>query len=264
LKASDVAITDVTTTLSNYNASASYQFSEAFDGVLNNVGPYGALNTAITGQTIYEIELNLDVELSSIDIVYNYSVFNANSEFQWQGFDGSSWIAVSDTLTEAAATNNTNSYVLRSTGKTFSKYRLQGLSGTTYYNRIYEIVIHIENFRPEDFPKLSCTDDADNDGIYNHLDLDSDGDGCYDLAESGAGAIGDSLTTQNGAFVTVGLNGLADNIEMVADNDTILFTSSYGYAIDSAIVVCDDDNDNDLVGDLIDIDDSTFVLFRFQ
>ena len=102
--------------------------------------------------------------------------------------------------------------------------------------------------------ELCGSEDTDNDGIPNSLDLDSDGDGCYDLAESGAGSVGDSLVTQNSSYTSVGSNGFADNLETSTDNGMENFTSSYYFALSSVTNVCAD-SDNDGIGDLIDIDD---------
>jgi len=87
--------------------------------------------------------------------------------------------------------------------------------------------------------------DTDMDGIPNNLDLDSDGDGCYDLVEAGAGYIGDSL-----AMADFGLNGFSDGLETSVDSDTINYSSFYNaFALDSNLVVCSD-FDMDGVGDL--------------
>ncbi len=61
--------------------------------------------------------------------------------------------------------------------------------------------------------------DFDMDGVANHLDLDSDNDGIYDIVESANGALD---TNNNGRTNNlVGANGLDDTIE---DNDTALAT----------------------------------------
>jgi len=97
-------------------------------------------------------------------------------------------------------------------------------------------------------------ENTDGDAYANHLDLDSDGDGCFDIVESGAGLIGDSLVTQSGDYTTVGLNGLADNLETSVDNAIISYTSKYYMALTSLLNACVD-SDEDGIGDLIDIDD---------
>ena len=95
--------------------------------------------------------------------------------------------------------------------------------------------------------------DTDGDGTPDRLDLDSDGDGCSDLAESGAGAVTDSLVTQSGTYTSVGTNGFADDLETSADSDSINYIY-FSYAYNSNANACLD-SDNDGVGDLVDIDD---------
>ncbi|MGB2327172.1 MAG: hypothetical protein ACPH3L_05250, partial [Flavobacteriaceae bacterium] len=183
--ANEVAFTNATTSLTNYSTNAAYSFTELYDGVLNNIAAYGADNTSITDETVYELELLFPVELSEIDIVVNYSVFRTGAEFKWQGYNGSTWVDVTGTLTETQAINTTITYTLNSTGTKYYSYRLQGISGATWYNRIYEIVPRVDTatYQSSLHPKDNCSVDTDGDGTYNHLDLDSDGDGCSDSIE---------------------------------------------------------------------------------
>ena len=157
---------------------------------------YGADNTSITDETVYELELLFPVELSEIDIVVNYSVFRTGAEFKWQGYNGSTWVDVTGTLTETQATNTTITYTLNSTGTKYYSYRLQGISGATWYNRIYEIVPRVDTatYQSSLHPKDNCSVDTDEDTTYNHLDLDSDGDGCSDSIE-GVSPVPAELTT---------------------------------------------------------------------
>ncbi len=73
------------------------------------------------------------------------------------------------------------------------------------------------NYQDADFCTLNtfsiCSDlDMDNDGIPNHLDLDSDGDGCYDVLEAGFtddnndGLLADLPTTVDGNGQVTGSN----------------------------------------------------------
>ena len=92
----------------------------------------------------------------------------------------------------------------------------------------------------------NCSQDIDEDGIPNSLDLDSDNDGCLDSIE--AGAIDDGTTTDTNN------NGLLDQYEE-GDSGTISYESTYSsYAVDNTINLCLD-SDNDGVADDVDIDD---------
>jgi hypothetical protein len=117
--------------------------------------------------------------------------------------------------------------------------------------------------------------DTDNDGLSNQFDLDSDGDGCTDAKEAGVlgtlrngdvknGANGGVVTTTTnmagaiaGALNTYGANGLADELETVAESGILKFISSYSnYALSANLNTCTGvDTDGDGVSDLIDIDD---------
>ena len=252
--ASEVAFTSATTSLTNYSTSAANSFTELYDGVLNNMAAYGVYNTSITDETVYELELLFPVELSEIDIVFQYSVFRTGAEFKWQGYNGSTWVDVTGTLTETETTNNTYTYSLNSTGTEYYSYRLQGISGATYHNRIYEIVpkVAAASYQSSLHPKDNCSVDTDGDGTYNHLDLDSDGDGCSDALEAGA----TTDKTADYAFTgVVGNNGLVNEVETPEDSGTINYTSTYStYAIYDVINACTD-TDGDGVNDVSDLDD---------
>ena len=82
--------------------------------------------------------------------------------------------------------------------------------------------------------------DIDNDGTPNHFDLDSDGDGLFDLVESGS--TGWTDVNMDGMIDdNVGNNGLADILESSTDSGII----AYIYQ----------DTDGDNVYDFLDIDD---------
>jgi hypothetical protein len=245
--ANEVAFTNATTSLTNYNTNAAYSFIELYDGVLNNMAAYGADNTSITNETVYELELLYPVELSEIDIVVNYSVFRTGAEFKWQGYNGSTWVDVTETLTETQATNTTKTYTLNSTGTKYYSYRLQGISGATWYNRIYEIVPRVDTatYQSSLHPKDNCSVDTDGDGTYNHLDTDSDGDTCIDTTEANAQDDGDTGDANT--------NGLLDKYED-GTTGTISYNSTYGLALDDNANACAD-TDGDGIGDLIDLDD---------
>ena len=96
--------------------------------------------------------------------------------------------------------------------------------------------------------------DTDKDGIANHLDLDSDRDGCYDSFEAGViGATADGSVTDSLTAGPFGANGFADVLETSEDG---VYTGTYDYsiAINSLQNQCLD-NDMDGVPDYADLDD---------
>jgi hypothetical protein len=99
---------------------------------------------------------------------------------------------------------------------------------------------------------IYCTQnlDTDNDGLMNHLDVDSDGDGCYDAVEAGV------LSSTNNGIVSgdYGRNGFANGLETISESGVYKNTYSYAYAVNASFNACLD-TDGDGVTDLNDIDD---------
>ncbi|MFN7327457.1 MAG: glycine-rich protein, partial [Chitinophagales bacterium] len=95
------------------------------------------------------------------------------------------------------------------------------------------------------------TQDTDGDGIPNHLDLDSDGDGCSDAYEGGA----TTSTTANYSFPgPYGTNGLANSVETTAESGVVNYTLKYNVANSAGLDACLD-SDGDGVADYLDTDD---------
>ncbi len=140
------------------------------------------------------------------------------------------------------ATVNGIVYSTFNTGST--DYRLAITSGTNGAETISNIVLDAV---------VACANiDTDLDGIPNHFDLDSDGDGCSDAFEAGA----TTDTTPNFSFSSTdsNLDGLVDELD--ADLNGIPdFSNSYSTdAISNLINLCLD-TDNDGVPDFTDLDD---------
>ena len=110
--------------------------------------------------------------------------------------------------------------------------------------------------------------DADNDGVPNRLDLDSDGDGCPDARESGVigslrsgdvkngtgGVVTSTTSTDNAIAGTVyGTNGFANTVE-TAEGGIYNGIYAYANALYKNFSVCLD-TDSDGVADLLDLDD---------
>ena len=106
-----------------------------------------------------------------------------------------------------------------------------------------------------------CITDTDSDGILDHLDLDSDDDGCYDAQEAGHLQV----VFGNGKIATtaaeVGDNGLDNDVENDDTKDAIanyiiLETNSGTQDFQSTIVaLCEADNDRDGIANINDADD---------
>ena len=108
--------------------------------------------------------------------------------------------------------------------------------------------------------------DIDNDGVVNHLDLDSDNDGIYDLDEAGhTGVDADVDGILDDAFTNSGTNGFLDDLESIPDNGRIAYTISDSedipdnlydpYELDS-----DDDGCNDAREESVDDPDDNGIV----
>ncbi|MCM5663079.1 DUF7507 domain-containing protein [Galbibacter mesophilus] len=115
---------------------------------------------------------------------------------------------------------------------------------------------------------LMC--DEDQDGIFNQVDLDSDGDGCSDAFEGDGGFVGNDLTTSNidGGNSGDEFNGYGAPVELNLGNDvdTNPTSPSYGVPIIAGAgqnignaQTLDPDADSDGIGDTCDCFDNTLT-----
>ncbi|WP_299064059.1 hypothetical protein [uncultured Polaribacter sp.] len=97
--------------------------------------------------------------------------------------------------------------------------------------------------------KYCTTDDFDNDGIANHLDADSDGDGCSDADEAYYGSVTDADADNNGYY-----GSGTPNVDGEGKVTTASYTSTHSYYLDATVNTCED-NDKDGIPDAVDVDD---------
>lgn len=94
--------------------------------------------------------------------------------------------------------------------------------------------------------------DTDGDGVPDHIDLDSDNDGIFDLIEAGHGAADTNEDgVIDGSAALFGINGLFDGLETVLDNGVLNFTVLDSDA-DGNIDAIELDSDNDGCNDVIE------------
>lgn len=163
---------------------------------------------------------------------------DGGSFFQIQGWDGTKWVNITDTLYEYGALQNVtrngtstwlDDFSFHNTNA-FSKYRFWGISGVSGPSVLLK---EIDFLGP-----ASCVDkNTDTDGIADRFDRDSDGDGCSDAYEAG-------LTTDQtpNYFFTgsVGSNGLLDALETTPGSGDIKYplTKYINWALNSAEKLC--------------------------
>ncbi len=143
-------------------------------------------------------------------------------------------------------------YQVRYIGTTAAGNSSDGIIGTAAIHEITAVISTAVPYNASAHPKKgACHADADGDGIPNHLDLDSDGDGCSDAYEGGA-ATDKNMSVIPGPY---GNNGLADSLETSLDNGIVQYNSTYHkYALLANQKLCLD-TDHDGVPDPVDIDD---------
>jgi hypothetical protein len=194
----------------------------------------------------------------SFDLV-NWSLSaSASMTFKLQGSsNNSTWTDLSPAVSSIATTGTfTISNTLARTSK-FKYYRIVGVAGTSNYGGVYNATFNLAtNTIPSGSPKATCSNDTDVDGIVNHLDLDSDGDGCADAIEAGTAPRGTTANSATSFFnpTTTGANGFANSLETATDSGIYTGTYTYQFALFSSTNVCLD-TDGDGVADLVDLDD---------
>ena len=227
--------------------------------------------TTFLNQTILQFDLPAAKALSLIELSSQAGNFPLGSTgtYNIEGWNATtSWKTIAtnqvfSTSTPITGTSNSYKFNMPNNYTAYSKYRIYGtsVSGTVsgWVQEAY-------------FTERICNSDTDGDGIANHLDLDSDGDGCTDAVEAGVNGVltsgniinlstssGTSTTTTNIASAiatgTYGANGLADGVETSAETGVVSYNNKYSpYALSKNLATCKD-SDGDGVLDNIDLDD---------
>ncbi|MCD0454775.1 FG-GAP-like repeat-containing protein [Chryseobacterium sp. LC2016-27] len=270
---SQISTTESISNLYDNNAATTFAFTATTGvnalnkGIFEIVPPSPIAANAIV--------LNLNTATSPL------AALNATTTLRAEGWNGVSWISLATYTASPAIVNNVQTFAFTNT-TVYSKYRLfeSGTTGVAIAaNAIQEVKLGIPaNYVASAHQKpINCTVDTDNDGIPNHQDLDSDGDGCPDALEAGvsvnAGAFS-SMSASGGSIYTGGIpsgtanayvgngtpsqygaNGFFNGIETALDSGIYNGTYTYSlYALSLGQNVCTD-TDGDNVPDIFDIDD---------
>ncbi|MDY0932469.1 hypothetical protein [Chryseobacterium sp. CFBP8996] len=281
-------------TISSALTTTTGNFSQLIDGVNGTAAvAFSASPTqAIANANVYLFNFAQPVKLDALYLQFNTTTTQFGSTTKIQGSNtnnGSDWVDLSAAIAQNAVTNvTTNGAVSVTTSikypvtlNTATAYKYIRITGVAASNiaaaNASEVYFDFNNaaYVASHFPKATCVSDTDGDTIPNHLDLDSDGDGCPDAKEANVstnpGAAG-VMSTSGGSIYTGGIpsgtanayvgngtpaqygsNGLFSDIE-TGENGIYNSTYTYQYAINNALNACID-TDGDGVGDLIDIDD---------
>ena len=238
---------------------SSYVIGNSIDGIGTTASAF-APNQDWVNKEIFKFTAKSYIPISgmSFDFV-NWSLSSANtSTFKLQGSgDNLVWVDLSTpTMSTGTSGTITISNTLATTAK-FKYFRLLGVAGSCYYGGVFEARFNLATSASVSAnPKPTClTGRSDGDIIPNHLDLDSDGDGCSDALESGT----TSTTTANykftGTATDFGVNGFYNALEKTnAESNLYKGAYTYYYATDNSINVCLD-SDGDGTKDIYDLDD---------
>ena len=170
---------------------------------------------------------------------------------------------VASTNTASAQTVvNANVFTIQTNADAYRHYRILGVAtnnlGTSPGVSEFFFDVNTATFNPSLYPKASCFSDADGDTDANHLDADSDNDGCYDAIEGGAvtSTTQSAYNATNGTFAgAYGSNGLTDVAETAVDSGAINYeSSSYSFFAVNADRESCTDTDGDGIPDFRDAD----------
>ena len=217
------------------------------------------------GKTLFNLTALAQIPISGINLsLSTWALSNpsntAGNTFKLQGSnDNNVWTDLSTAVSSAATTGILNIPNTLATTSKFKYYQIVGVAGASYYGGVADINFVIaSSYVQSQYTKPTClTGRNDADLIPNHLDLDSDGDGCSDALESGT----TSSTTANFKFTSsnnvtdFGANGFYNTLEKTsAESNLYKGIYTYAYADDNTVNACSD-FDGDGAADLFDLDD---------
>ena len=238
---------------------SNYVITNAIDGLGTSASAF-APNQDWVNKEIFKFTAKSYIPISgmSFDLV-NWSLSSANtSTFKLQGSgDNLTWV---DLSTPTMSTGSSGTITISNTLATnaiFKYFRLLGVAGTCYYSGVNEARFNLATSTSASAsPKPTClTGRSDGDLIPNHLDLDSDGDGCSDALEAGTSTNSTANYTFTGSATDFGANGFYNTLEKTnAESNLYKGTYTYYYATDITQNACLD-SDGDGIKDIIDLDD---------
>jgi hypothetical protein len=225
---------------------------------------FNASTTA--AQTVYAFQMPVPVALKRIYIGYvnTNTHFNTGTVIRLEGSnDNITWTTLGTGYSAVTSIPGVTGSITANTFTVddaniarYSNYRIYWVSGGGVNASGISNEVYFEtasNYQPSTSPKANCTNDTDNDGILNHQDLDSDGDGCSDAIEAKSSVSATSLTVFPTGSDT-NTNGLLNDYES-GTAGVINYTSIYDpFAISANLAACRD-TDGDGITDNTDLDD---------
>ncbi|WP_395806169.1 hypothetical protein, partial [Daejeonella sp.] len=264
--------TKITSQLTTISTVSNFDWLTDNNGTANAVQFVTATAQSQLNKELFKIELTKPTQLDAIYILKTSGtqIFAATAaSLKVQGSnDNTAWTDLTDAIASPAnATNvtangtvsltNSNKFIITQNAAKYKYYRIYGVATANILAGIaseFYFDVNTSTYDGSVFPKATCNDDKDKDGIFNHHDLDSDNDGCSDALEAEATAITTANFQFTGTAADFGSNGLINSKETVPDNGTLNYTSKYVNALSNNISYCAD-TDRDGISDAIDLDD---------
>ena len=234
------------------------------DGAVTTAYNFASSQTITSGSTIFTVKYPTPIAIKSLSVAQAANGMASSGYTKLYGStDGINYtlLTAGNGISIASTTvnfNNTSTteylyYQIRYIGTSTSGNTTSVTAGTAAIHEIYSLAASTTPaYNPSAHPKPgACNDDLDNDGIPNHLDSDSDGDGCSDAYE-GSTTTNKTVSVIPGPY---GANGLANSLETSTESGMVNYVSTYRkYAAKLSQKLCLD-TDNDGVPNPIDLDD---------
>ena len=166
--------------------------------------------------------------------------------------------ATNVTVNGGVALTNSNRFTVTTNAGAYKFYRIFGAAAANVLAGIASEMyfdLNTANYQASFYPKpIACTSSADNDNLPNHLDPDSDNDGCNDAIEGAGFPLGTTVPVAGTDNANYGANGFINTRETGTESG--IFNGAYTYrrALLSIISSCTD-TDGDGIANINDLDD---------
>ncbi|MEN9416095.1 MAG: hypothetical protein RLZ62_2399, partial [Bacteroidota bacterium] len=237
--ADKTASTRITSDLFAVAANSNFGKLTDNDGIAAAVQFVTATAQSQLNKALFQVEFSAPLRLDALYIRKNSATQISGGNVMLQGSnDNSTWTdlwaapanpanATNITANGAVSLGNSNKFTVSQNAAAYKYYRIYGVAVANVLSGIATEMyfdVHNASYQASFFPKSACTNDTDGDGILNHLDTDSDVDGCSDALEAGA----TTNTTVGYTFpAPYGNNGLANSLETSSESGVVNYTSVY-------------------------------------
>ncbi|MBD8083946.1 beta strand repeat-containing protein [Chryseobacterium caseinilyticum] len=242
--------------------------STLFNGNSSDVNPFNFTGQTITsGSPIFTISYPAMIRLTSLSVNQAASgmapanrfgrLFGSNDGVNFTAISAATGVALNSATVTFAVTSTTSYrfYEIRYVGTVAAGNLTDGTLGTANIQEI-TAVYNLLAYEPSANPKpITCTFSTDSDGVPNHLDVDSDGDNCFDAIEGDENVTAGNVDGNGRITGGVDANGVPNLVNLLGAADTGGDVGQgIGFSQISTITECLD-TDGDSIPDACDLDD---------